>query len=117
MLVALVIMLLMVFVHANHLDENAAIEHDEYTKDHKPHEAIETRNDVERVLAEHKRAKKLSTRRTHKLAIAVIMGLIRGALLGGQETVADGMIMFGALSGILQHAESHVAALVTKTAS
>jgi hypothetical protein len=106
-LVALVVILTLLYIHAACEDEAKMREHEafESTLCKHGHEPASTREDTVRVIHEQKYKKALASRQTSKMAASVILGLMRGAIIGliiGTDTgIIDGMVSFGSLNGIL----------------
>ena len=91
-------------MHLIIFDRQTGAEHSSYSQ------AIEVANDpeykaIERAIHNYKHKKALAEKKVQKMSSAVLLGFMRGAIigiiLGGDAGVIEGMVSFGSLNGIL----------------
>jgi hypothetical protein len=106
-LVILSMMLCVMYVHNMRVDAHREIELDTFIQQN-GHRGIHAGN--------HAYIESLKVSRTSKTNAAVLLGFIRGAiigtLLGGDSGILEGMVSFGVLNGVLYWVSEHLAELV-----
>jgi hypothetical protein len=106
-LVVLALILSVVYIHNLHVDAKREAELDAFMQQHGPN-GVNINN--------HTYIEALKTSRTKKTNAAVLLGFIRGAIigtvLGGEAGSIEGMLSFGMLNGVLYWVSEHLAEAV-----